>query len=207
MGVNKKMKKKASLTIAGLSILLLSACAASPDQVISQAQQEGADMTESLQTIQANEADLQADFETDLAADKSLANLTEKGQGETRANLSARQEAFETLKKDYESLHNKATTLKEFDETDFTAEEDFSNFSEMRNLVVSVDEQMASYVENYQAVLEAENKYYTQLAAEDSDLTVFTDGMAGINSQYQKSQEILAEVLPNLAKLSAQPEA
>ncbi|RPA60771.1 hypothetical protein EF384_04200 [Aerococcus agrisoli] len=201
------MTKKASLMVAGLSILLLSACGATPDQVISQAQQEANDMTESLQIIQTNEADLQTDFETDLAADKSLANMAEGGQGETRANLIARQDAFETLKEDYENLHNQAATLKKFDETDFTAEEDFSNFSEMRNLVLTVDEQMAGYVENYQAVLDAENDYYQQLAAEDSDLTVFTDGMTGINSQYQTAQELLAEVLPNLAKLAEDPEA
>ena len=61
---------------------------------------------------------------------------------------------------------------------------------------------MSAYIENYQAVLEKEDAYYTSLAAEDSDLTTFSDGLAEINGNFKTSQAALSEMLPDLTELA-----
>ena len=61
---------------------------------------------------------------------------------------------------------------------------------------------MSAYIENYQAVLEKEDAYYTSLAAEDSDLTTFSDGLAEINGNFETSQAALSEMLPDLTALA-----
>ena len=54
----------------------------------------------------------------------------------------------------------------------------------------------------FEAVLEKEDAYYTSLAAEDSDLTTFSDGLAEINGNFETSQAALSEMLPDLTALA-----
>lgn len=201
------LKKLSNLAVVGISVTLLSACSASPDQVVGKASNKANEMVTQLETIQNNEAALQKAFEADIATDESLANLGEKGEGETRKNLTSRQDALDELSSLYTTFQENTASLQEFDESDFTAEEDFNAFNEMRELSLTVDEQMGTYIENYQTVLTVENDYYNSLTAEDSDLTVFTEGIEEINNQFKSSQELLAQLLPNLTSLAKNTDA
>lgn len=196
------LKKLTTLTIVGVSIGVLAACSRTPDQVVTKSAENAQTMMGQLESIQTQEMALQDAFESDLAADESLANLAESGTGATRENLQTRQEEFDELKSLFEDFQDQVESLNEFDETDFTAGEDFANFDTSRQLADSVNTQMSAYIENYQAVLEKEDAYYTSLAAEDSDLTTFSDGLAEINGNFETSQAALSEMLPDLTALA-----
>lgn len=198
------LKKLSTLAIVSVSIGVLSACTATPDQVVSKSATDAQSMMTQLSAIQTQEAALQEAFETDLAADESLANLTDSGTGATRDNLQTRQEDFEELTATFEDFQNQVESLNAFDETDFTAEEDFANFDQSRQLASNVNSQMSAYIENYQKVLELEDNYYNTLAAEDSDLDTFSNGLSEINSQFEQSQAALSDMLPDLTSLVEQ---
>uniref|UniRef100_UPI00352AFE3A YkyA family protein n=1 Tax=Aerococcus urinaeequi TaxID=51665 RepID=UPI00352AFE3A len=196
------LKKLTILTIVGVSIGVLAACSRTPDQVVTKSAEIAQTMMGQLESIQTQERALQDAFEADLAADESLANLAESGTGATRENLQTRREEFDELKSLFEDFQDQVESLNKFDETDFTAGEDFANFDTSRQLADSVNTQMSAYIENYQAVLEKEDAYYTSLAAEDSDLTTFSDGLAEINGNFETSQAALSEMLPDLTALA-----
>ncbi len=196
------LKKLSTLAIVGASIGVLAACSRTPDQVVTKSAENAQTMMGQLESIQTQEIALQDAFEADLAADESLTNLAESGTGATRENLQTRQEEFDELKSLFEDFQGQVESLNEFDETDFTAGEDFANFDTSRQLADSVNTQMSAYIENYQAVLEKEDAYYTSLAAEDSDLTTFSDGLAEINGNFETSQAALSEMLPDLTALA-----
>lgn len=196
------LKKLTTLTIVGVSIGVLAACSRTPDQVVTKSAENAQTMMGQLESIQTQEIALQDAFEADLAADESLTNLAESGTGATRENLQTRQEEFDELKSLFEDFQGQVESLNKFDETDFTAGEDFANFDASRQLADSVNTQMSAYIENYQAVLEKEDAYYTSLAAEDSDLTTFSDGLAEINGNFETSQAALSEMLPDLTALA-----
>lgn len=198
------LKKLSTLAIVSVSIGILSACTATPDQVVSKSATDAQSMMTQLSAIQTQEAALQEAFETDLAADESLANLTDSGTGATRDNLQTRQEDFEELTATFEDFQNQVESLNAFDETDFTAEEDFANFDQSRQLASNVNSQMSAYIENYQKVLELEDNYYNTLSAEDSDLDTFSNGLSEINSQFEQSQAALSDMLPDLTSLVEQ---
>lgn len=197
-----KFGKLANLSLVGLSVVFISACQASPDQMVEKTETNAEEIVAQLEVIQSNEANLQSAFETDLAADEDLANFAESGEGETRKNLSARQDAWEELSSLFTQFQEDTGTLNEFDETDFTAEEDFNQFNEMRSVASTASEQLGAYVGQYKGVLEKENAYYNALPEEDSDLTTFKDGMDEINNQFEESQKSLNEVIPALTTLS-----
>lgn len=196
------LKKLPTLAIVGASIGVLAACSATPDQVVTKSSENAHAMMGQLEAIQKQEMALQDAFEADLAADESLANFAESGTGATRENLQTRQAEFDELKSFFEDFQGQVESLNEFDETDFTAEEDFANFDASRQLAASIDTQMSAYIENYQAVLEKEDAYYTSLAAEDSDSAAFSDGLAEINGNFETSQTALSEMLPDLTALA-----
>lgn len=196
------LKKLPTLAIVGASIGVLAACSATPDQVVTKSSENAHAMMGQLEAIQKQEMALQDAFEADLAADESLANLAESGTGATRENLQTRQAEFDELKSFFEDFQGQVESLNEFDETDFTAEEDFANFDASRQLAASINMQMSAYIENYQAVLEKEDAYYTSLAAEDSDSAAFSDGLAEINGNFETSQTALSEMLPDLTALA-----
>ena len=196
------LKKLSTLAIIGSSIGVLASCSATPDQVVTKSSENAHAMMGQLEAIQTQEMALQDAFEADLIADESLTNLAESGTGATRENLQTRQEDFDELKSLFEDFQGQVESLNEFDETDFTAGEDFANFDASRQLAASISTQMSAYIENYQAVLEKEEAYYTSLAAEDSDLTTFSDGLAEINGNFKTSQAALSEMLPDLTALA-----
>ncbi|WP_290491859.1 MULTISPECIES: YkyA family protein [unclassified Aerococcus] len=196
------LKKLPTLAIVGASIGVLAACSATPDQVVTKSSENAHAMMGQLEAIQKQEMALQDAFEADLAADESLANFAESGTGATRENLQTRQAEFDELKSFFEDFQGQVESLNEFDETDFTAEEDFANFDASRQLAASINMQMSAYIENYQAVLEKEDAYYTSLAAEDSDSAAFSDGLAEINGNFETSQTALSEMLPDLTALA-----
>ncbi|MEY8370057.1 YkyA family protein [Aerococcaceae bacterium 50-4] len=198
------LKKLSTLAIVGVSVGVLSACTASPDQVISKSATTTQDMMRQIESIQTQEMALQDAFEADLAADENLANLAESGTGATRENLQTRQEDFEELTSLFEDFQNQVESLNAFDETDFTAEEDFANFDKSRQVASNLNEQLTSYIENYQTVLEKEDAYYNSLAGEESDLEAFSNGLNDVNSQFEASQSALNEALPNLTSLAEQ---
>lgn len=196
------LKKLPTLAIVGVSIGVLAACSATPDQVVTKSSENAHAMMGQLEAIQKQEMALQDAFEADLAADESLANFAESGTGATRENLQTRQAEFDELKSFFEDFQGQVESLNEFDETDFTAGEDFANFDASRQLAASINTQMSAYIENYQAVLEKEDAYYTSLAAEDSDSAAFSDGLAEINGNFETSQTALSEMLPDLTALA-----
>ena len=196
------LKKLSTLAIIGSSIGVLASCSATPDQVVTKSSENAHAMMGQLEAIQTQEMALQDAFEADLIADESLTNFAESGTGATRENLQTRQEDFDELKSLFEDFQGQVESLNEFDETDFTAGEDFANFDASRQLAASISTQMSAYIENYQAVLEKEEAYYTSLAAEDSDLTTFSDGLAEINGNFKTSQAALSEMLPDLTALA-----
>ncbi|PMC80193.1 hypothetical protein CJ191_02285 [Aerococcus viridans] len=196
------LKKLSILAIVTVSIGALSACTASPDQVVSKSATDAQSMMTQLSAIQTQEDALQEAFETDLAADESLANLTDSGTGATRENLQTRQDDFEELSSIFEDFQKQVESLNGFDETDFTGEEDFANFDQSRQLASNVNSQMSAYIEHYQKVLELEDNYYNSLAAEDSDLDTFSKGLGEINSQFEQSQAVLSDILPDLTSLA-----
>ncbi|MFE0442131.1 YkyA family protein [Aerococcus sp. NPDC058936] len=196
------LKKLSTLAIIGSSIGVLAACSATPDQVVTKSSENADAMMGQLEAIQTQEMALQDAFEADLAADESLANFVESGTGATRENLQTRQEDFDELKSLFEDFQGQVESLNEFDETDFTAGEDFANFDASRQLAASINTQMSAYIENYQAVLEQEDAYYTRLAAEDSDSAAFYDGLAEINGNFETSQAALSDMLPDLTALA-----
>lgn len=196
------LKKLSTLAIIGSSIGVLAACSATPDQVVTKSSENADAMMGQLEAIQTQEMALQDAFEADLAADESLANFAESGTGATRENLQTRQEDFDELKSLFEDFQGQVESLNEFDETDFTAGEDFANFDASRQLAASINTQMSAYIENYQAVLEKEDAYYTRLAAEDSDSAAFYDGLAEINGNFETSQAALSDMLPDLTALA-----
>lgn len=198
------LKKLSTLAIVGVSVGVLSACTASPDQVISKSATTTQDMMRQIESIQTQEMALQDAFEADLAADENLANLAESGTGATRENLQTRQEDFEELTSLFEDFQNQVESLNAFDETDFTAEEDFANFDKSRQVASNLNEQLTSYIENYQTVLEKEDAYYNSLVGEESDLEAFSNGLNDVNSQFEASQSALNEALPNLTSLAEQ---
>ena len=198
------LKKLSILAIVTVSIGALSACTASPDQVVSKSATDAQSMMTQLSAIQTQEDTLQEAFETDLAADESLANLTDSGTGATRENLQTRQDDFEELSSIFEDFQKQVESLNGFDETDFTGEEDFANFDQSRQLASNVNSQMGAYIEHYQKVLELEDNYYNSLAAEDSDLDTFSKGLGEINSQFEQSQAALSDILPDLTSLAEQ---
>lgn len=196
------LKKLSTLAIIGSSIGVLAACSATPDQVVTKSSENADAMMGQLEAIQTQEMALQDAFEADLTADESLANFAESGTGATRENLQTRQEDFDELKSLFEDFQGQVKSLNEFDETDFTAGEDFANFDASRQLAASINTQMSAYIENYQAVLEKEDAYYTSLAAEDSDSAAFYDGLAEINGNFETSQAALSDMLPDLTALA-----
>ena len=196
------LKKLSILAIVTVSIGALSACTASPDQVVSKSATDAQSMMTQLSAIQTQEDTLQEAFETDLAADESLANLTDSGTGATRENLQTRQDDFEELSSIFEDFQKQVESLNGFDETDFTGAEDFANFDQSRQLASNVNSQMSAYIEHYQKVLELEDNYYNSLAAEDSDLDTFSKGLGEINSQFEQSQAALSDILPDLTSLA-----
>lgn len=196
------LKKLSTLAIVGASIGVLAACSATPDQVVTKSSENAHAMMGQLEAIQKQEMALQDAFEADLATDESLANFAESGTGATRENLQTRQAEFDELKSFFEDFQDQVESLNEFDETDFTAGEDFANFDASRQLAASINTQMSAYIENYQAVLEKEDAYYTSLAAEDSDSAAFSDGLAEINGNFETSQAALSEMLPDLTALA-----
>lgn len=198
------LKKLSTLAIVGVSIGVLSACTASPDQTVSQSANDAQDMMRQLESIQTQEMALQDAFEADLADDESLSNLTESGTGATRENLQARQDSFDELTSVFEDFQSRVETLNEFEETDFTAEEDFANFEESRQLAASVNEQMSAYIENYATLLESEDSYYNALASEDSDLDTFSEGLTEVNNQFEQSQGALSNMVADLTALAEQ---
>lgn len=198
------LKKLSTLAIVGVSIGVLSACTASPDQTVSQSANDAQDMMRQLESIQTQEMALQDAFEADLADDESLSNLAESGTGATRENLQARQDSFDELTSVFEDFQSRVETLNEFEETDFTAEEDFANFEESRQLAASVNEQMSAYIENYATLLESEDSYYNALASEDSDLDTFSEGLTEVNNQFEQSQGALSNMVADLTTLAEQ---
>lgn len=198
------LKKLSTLAIVGVSIGVLSACTASPDQTVSQSANDAQDMMRQLESIQTQEMALQDAFEADLADDESLSNLAESGTGATRENLQARQDSFDELTSVFEDFQSRVETLNEFEETDFTAEEDFANFEESRQLAASVNEQMSAYIENYATLLESEDSYYNALASEDSDLDTFSEGLTEVNNQFEQSQGALSNMVADLTALAEQ---
>lgn len=198
------LKKLSTLAIVGVSIGVLSACTPSPDQTVSQSANDAQDMMRQLESIQTQEMALQDAFEADLADDESLSNLAESGTGATRENLQARQDSFDELTSVFEDFQSRVETLNEFEETDFTAEEDFANFEESRQLAASVNEQMSAYIENYATLLESEDSYYNALASEDSDLDTFSEGLTEVNNQFEQSQGALSNMVADLTALAEQ---
>ena len=198
------LKKLSTLAIVGVSIGVLSACTASPDQTVSQSANDAQDMMRQLESIQTQEMALQDAFEADLADDESLSNLAESGTGATRENLQARQDSFDELTSVFEDFQSRVETLNEFEETDFTAAEDFANFEESRQLAASVNEQMSAYIENYATLLESEDSYYNALASEDSDLDTFSEGLTEVNNQFEQSQGALSNMVADLTALAEQ---
>lgn len=198
------LKKLSTLAIVGVSIGVLSACTASPDQTVSQSANDAQEMMRQLESIQTQEMALQDAFEADLADDESLSNLAESGTGATRENLQARQDSFDELTSVFEDFQSRVETLNEFEETDFTAEEDFANFEESRQLAASVNEQMSAYIENYATLLESEDSYYNALASEDSDLDTFSEGLTEVNNQFEQSQGALSNMVADLTALAEQ---
>lgn len=198
------LKKLSTLAIVGVSIVVLSACTASPDQTVSQSANDAQDMMRQLESIQTQEMALQDAFEADLADDESLSNLAESGTGATRENLQARQDSFDELTSVFEDFQSRVETLNEFEETDFTAEENFANFEESRQLAASVNEQMSAYIENYATLLESEDSYYNALASEDSDLDTFSEGLTEVNNQFEQSQGALSNMVADLTALAEQ---
>lgn len=198
------LKKLSTLAIVGVSIGVLSACTASPDQTVSQSANDAQDMMRQLESIQTQEMALKDAFEADLADDESLSNLAESGTGATRENLQARQDSFDELTSVFEDFQSRVETLNEFEETDFTAEEDFANFEESRQLAASVNEQMSAYIENYATLLESEDSYYNALASEDSDLDTFSEGLTEVNNQFEQSQGALSNMVADLTALAEQ---
>lgn len=198
------LKKLSTLAIVGVSIGVLSACTPSPDQTVSQSANDAQDMMRQLESIQTQEMALQDAFEADLADDESLSNLAESGTGATRENLQARQDSFDELTSVFEDFQSRVETLNEFEETDFTAEEDFANFEESRQLAASVNEQMSAYIENYATLLESEDSYYNALASEDSDLDTFSEGLTEVNNQFEQSQGALSNMVADLTTLAEQ---
>lgn len=198
------LKKLSTLAIVGVSIGVLSACTASPDQTVSQSANDAQDMMRQLESIQTQEMALQDAFEADLADDESLSNLAESGTGATRENLQARQDSFDELTSVFEDFQSRVETLNEFEETDFTAEENFANFEESRQLAASVNEQMSAYIENYATLLESEDSYYNALASEDSDLDTFSEGLTEVNNQFEQSQGALSNMVADLTALAEQ---
>ena len=196
------LKKLSTLAIVGASIGVLAACSATPDQIVTKSSENAHAMMGQLEASQKQEMALQDAFEADLATDESLANFAESGTGATRENLQTRQAEFDELKSFFEDFQDQVESLNEFDETDFTAGEDFANFDASRQLAASINTQMSAYIENYQAVLEKEDAYYTSLAAEDSDSAAFSDGLAEINGNFETSQAALSEMLPDLTALA-----
>ncbi|MCZ0717336.1 YkyA family protein [Aerococcus kribbianus] len=195
----KRLFKTSLLLLATIPIAV--ACAANPDKSVETIQEQSQSIEGEIETIQGREQELSHTFA------KSLNQGTDQeyDQSVLEDNRNQRQEAFEQMKSSQEKLNKALDQLSQAqekgDHSESGADADQKIIASGQELSQNLD----SYSQHYQEVLNLEESYYSDLASEEANFQTFYDGLEKINSQHQEAQDKLNGVKESLAGL-AKPE-
>ena len=195
------MKRIKYLLILICSCLFLAACdnaLARVDRAVGLIQEDTTGIINDLTEIQTQEKNLQAAFETDLSQN-NLA-LFNSNDSQVEKNIQERKSHLESINKKRTHLQE---MLKELTQGTDNKNLPTDKFQDINSAINQLDQDLATYVNDYTANLALESRSFKSIANPESSYQSFFDVLKNVNTLSTTNLMNLDKVLPHFEKLNA----
>ena len=195
------MKRIKYLLILICSCLFLAAfdnALARVDRAVGLIQEDTTGIINDLTEIQTQEKNLQAAFETDLSQN-NLA-LFNSNDSQVEKNIQERKSRLESINKKRTHLQE---MLKELTQGTDNKNLPTDKFQDINSAINQLDQDLATYVNDYSANLALESQSFKSIANPESNYQSFFDVLKNVNTLSTTNLMNLDKVLPHFEKLNA----
>ena len=182
-------------------MLIIGACAREEENVINAAENADAhasNIISEFNTIKEEEANLQNQFTEALNNDEELESFQNQS-APVFQNLENRQAALETIRSQTNELKNTYTNVQELN---FDALDRESVTAMHEDMQAAID-QLETYINEYEPLLQAQTDYFTSLSGPEADYESFIRGIQEMAEQDQRLIEIEQTLNKVLVELDA----
>ena len=168
------------------------------DRAVGLIQEDTTGIINDLTEIQTQEKNLQAAFETDLSQN-NLA-LFNSNDSQVEKNIQERKSHLESINKKRTHLQE---MLKELTQGTDNKNLPTDKFQDINSAINQLDQDLATYVNDYTANLALESQSFKSIANPESNYQSFFDVLKNVNTLSTTNLMNLDKVLPHFEKLNA----